>query len=168
MWVARWLAAAVVGMVGIACIAMAVWTLTARDWHPTRGLRSDDLNRIRITTEFVESSKKSLGRMPTMQEFDLWSRSAPTELRLDGVGFSYGPSGTTVGAAYAFDWYGGRGTWLSWRSDTLSPELADISPSVYFVFGHKLVDLVVFFGLGVLAFAFAGWMVRGENVNDAR
>ena len=166
MWVARWFAAAVVALVGFACIAVAMWTLVSRDWHPTRGLGSDDSKRIGAATVYVESCEKSLGRIPTVQEFAEWSRNAPTELRLDGIGFTYTTSGSADGATYAFQWYGGRGTWLSWSSNTSNPQLADISPSTYFIFGHKLLDIVIFFGLGALAFVFAGWMVRDKRAED--
>ena len=70
MWIARWLAAAVVGLVGILCVAIATWTLVSRDWHPTRELRPDDSARISAAVAFVEISAMSLGRMPTAQEFD--------------------------------------------------------------------------------------------------
>jgi len=153
---------------GIVCVVIGIWTSVSRDWHPTRDLGPDDSERIRVASAFIESSAKSVGRMPSIQEFGAWTRSAPPKLRLDGVGFTYVPSGTAIGAPYEFQWYGGRGTWLSWSSDTSNAGLADISPSVYFVFGHKLVDLVVFFSLGALAFVFARWMVQADNAGDAR
>lgn len=115
------------------------------DSQPTRSLRADEVARIRAASEFVELRKRETGHLPTSGEFQQWARRTPEALRFEGVGFQYSAPQPPV---YEFSWRGGN-AWLRWKSDSSATELAEISSADYFVFGSKLLDLLVFIGFGV-------------------
>lgn len=147
MYTLRWIGSAFLVLLGLLLIALGLMIAIATDWQPTRNLREDEIARIRAASAFVETIKISTGRLATTDEFKLWAESAPSQLRLDGVGFTYLPLEEND---YTFDWYGGKGAWLSWKSHS-RPDLASISSRYYFIFGSKWADLLVFFGLGAAA-----------------
>jgi hypothetical protein len=156
MYTLRWIGSAFLVLLGLLLIAPGLIIAIATDWQPTRTLREDEVARIRAASAFVEINKTSTGRLPTTDEFKHWAESAPSQLRLDGVGFTYLPHEEND---YIFDWYGGRGAWLSWKSHTRA-DLANISSRYYFIFGSKWADLLVFFGLGAAALWARSWQLR--------
>ena len=148
MHILRWIGSGFLVVFGLLLIVPGLIIAIAADWQPTRNLREDEAARIRAASAFVETHKAGTGRLPTADEFGHWAKSAPSQLRLEGVGFTYLPGDEST---YVFDWYGGKGTWLWWQSRSRS-DLANISSRDYFMFGSKLADLLVFlvFGAGAL------------------
>ena len=120
------------------------------DWQPMHTLDSMEVARIEAASRFVERHFTQHGRMPTTDDFQLWAGSAPSELRLDGVGFSYAPPTGAVVREYAFSFWEGD-AWVTWRSKFTGMSVAEISPATYFFTGSKLFDLLVFFDIGVAA-----------------
>jgi hypothetical protein len=129
-------------LLGLLLVVPGLFIAFTTDWQPTSKLYEHDIARIRAASTFVEKYKTNAGRLPTTDEFRRWAETAPSQLRLDGVGLTYLPRDENT---YIFDWYGGRGAWLWWKSNS-SLDRANIRD--YFIFGSKFVDLLVFLGFG--------------------
>jgi len=140
----RWFGSVLLVLIGLLLVVPGLFIAFTTDWQPTRELHEGEIARIRAADTFVENHKASAGRLPTTDEFGHWAKTAPSELRLDGVGFTYLKRDENT---YIFDWYGGRGAWLWWQPKS-GFDQANISSRDYFIFGSKLADLVVFLGLG--------------------
>ena len=145
MRVLIWFGSLLFAFVGMSLLLAGSFIAFTTDWQPTRELRPDEVDRIRVASIFIEARRKETGDLPTAGEFQLWADAAPKELRLDGVGFKYS---TNLPRTYRFDWWGGD-VWLRWRSDSSKSELAEISSADYFIFGSKVLDLIIFIGLGI-------------------
>ena len=143
----RWFGCVFLTLIALLLLVPGFYIAFTTDWQPTRELRGEDVARIRAASSFVESFKASKGRLPTWDEFGRWTKTAPDELRLEGVGFDYEKHNEST---YIFAWYGGRGAWLWWKSNS-GLDRANLSSQNYFIFGSKLADLVVFFGFAAAA-----------------
>lgn len=128
-------------------LGMAYVIAFKTELQPTRELRGDDRARILAASSFVETHRKNTGQPPTSDEFSLWTKTAPSALRLEEVGIIYKRNDDRT---YIFDWYGGRGITLWWKSNS-GLGLANISMDSYFQFGSKLADLLIYFGLAVVS-----------------
>ena len=146
-------------LTGLSLSAIAYFIAFHTESQPIRNLGGDDRARIVAASSFVDSHRKKVGQLPTDEDFSLWAKAAPGELRYEGVGFRYQRNADST---YTFDWYGGRGIMLWWKSDSAT-YFANISKDSYFLFGSKWADLSVFFGFAVLAF----WSAR-RSVAEAK
>ncbi len=142
MRVLGWCVPTILFLVGVAMLLPAIYTAFWTDWLPKNELRPSEVERIAMACDYVELHLARTRRMPWPAEFQGWANSAPGELRLEGVGFTYLPVNET---SYVFEWWGGN-SYMRWRSGS-SVEIGEISESDYFFFGNKLFDLIVFLGL---------------------
>jgi hypothetical protein len=150
-------------LAGFTLLIAGLFIAFSTDSQPTRSLRSDEVDRIRAASEFVELSKRETGRLPISSEFQQWAQRTPEALHFEGVGFQYSAPRPLV---YEFSWWGGN-AWLRWRSDSSATELAEISSADYFVFGSKFLDLLVFIGFGVGALIAASRISAKGNGQNA-
>jgi hypothetical protein len=157
-----WFGSVLLMLAGFLLLIAGLFIAFSTDWQPTRSLRVDEVARIRAASAFVELRKRETGRLPIADEFQHWAQRAPEALRIDGVGFTYAADRPPV---YEFSWWSGN-AWLRWRSDSSATELAEISSADYFVFGSKLLDLLVFIGFGAGALVTASRIsARGNGQN---
>jgi len=158
----RWCLAVFLLLVGAGMLLPAVYIAFWTDWLPKKELRPDEAKRVATARDYVELQRARIGRMPRPAEFQEWAKSAPSELRLDGVGFAYLPIDQS---SYVFEWWGGNAS-MRWRSNG-SAEVGEIRESDYFLFGSKLFDLTVFFGLAAAAIYSARIAMPRQRVGNA-
>jgi hypothetical protein len=129
---------------------LAVGSLIAMyvDAKPLHVLDVSERARIDAAAQFVDDYFSHYGRVPTVDEFKIWADHAPSDLRLDGVGFEYSSLLGPSQKAYAFSFWEG-GAWVTWQSTSPDKGVADVSPTDAFFAGSKWADLFIFFSTGI-------------------
>jgi hypothetical protein len=146
-----WLGSVLLLILGACLLVLGSYVAVSTDSTPTHKLNPAEVARVRAARLFVEAHRRVNGRMPEAADFETWARTAPEDVRFDGVGFSYSRRGAE---SYDFSWWGGESQLRS-KADSASEHTAEISPEDYFVFGSKWLDLLVFIGAGLVAIAAA-------------
>jgi hypothetical protein len=109
-------------LIALPLLAVACFVAMHTDAKPMHVLDVSEMARVDLAGQFVEYHFARYGRVPTSREFEVWADHAPSDLRLDGVGFTYSSILGPDQKAYDFSFCEGD-AFVKWRSTSPDREL---------------------------------------------